>query len=77
MLAVRHKAAIDDHLVSIARLARLNDPESIINELGILIDRAIVAAMVSRRPEVAWFAKSAFAVLLREQTGRSVARRPY
>jgi hypothetical protein len=78
MLAVRHKAAIDDYLVSIVHLAGLHDPESIINELGILIDGAIVAAMVSRRPEVALFAKSAFAVLLREHTdGRSLDRRPF
>jgi AcrR family transcriptional regulator len=66
MLAVRHKAAIDEHLCSIARLAGLRDPDIIVNELGILIDGAIVAAMVSRRPEVARLAKSAFAVVLRE-----------
>ena len=65
-LALRHKAAVDAHLEQIAKAAGLRDTSVLIGELGILIDGAIVAAMVSRRPEVAVAAKRAFAAVLRE-----------
>jgi AcrR family transcriptional regulator len=65
-LALRHKVAVDAHLEQIARAAGLRDTSVLIGGLGILIDGAIVAAMVSRRPEVAVAAKRAFAAVLRE-----------
>jgi AcrR family transcriptional regulator len=65
-LALQHKSAVDAYLGQIARDAGVRDPASVINELGILIDGAIVAAMVSRRPETAVAAKRAFRVVLRE-----------
>ena len=45
-------------------VAGLRRTSGVISELGILMDGAIVAAMVSRRPEVAGAAKRAFAVVL-------------
>jgi hypothetical protein len=65
-LALRHKSVVDAYLEQIARAADLRDPPALISELGILMDGAIVAAMVSRRPEVALAAKGAFATVLRE-----------
>ncbi|MBX9587727.1 MAG: TetR/AcrR family transcriptional regulator [Hyphomonadaceae bacterium] len=64
-LALQHKSAVDAYLMQIAQAADLPDPAALINELGILMDGAIVAAMISRRPEVAMAAKRTFAVVLR------------
>jgi AcrR family transcriptional regulator len=72
-LALRHKAAVDAYLEELAQAAGLGDPCGLIGELGILIDGAIVAAMVSRRPEVAAAAKRAFAAVLRERQKAAVS----
>lgn len=64
-LALHHKSAVDAYLERIAEAAGLRQPAAVVSELGILIDGAIVAAMVSRRPEVAAAAKRAFAAVLR------------
>ena len=65
-LALKHKSAVDAYLEQLAAAAGLRDPSTVISELGILIDGAIVAAMVSGRPDVAVAAKRAFRVVLRE-----------
>ena len=65
-LALQHKSAVDAYLGQIAQAAEVRDPAAVINELGILIDGAIVAAMISRRPEVAVAARRSFAAVLRE-----------
>jgi AcrR family transcriptional regulator len=65
-LALHHKSAVDSYLTRLARDADIRNPVAVINELGILIDGAIVAAMVSRRPEIAVAAKRAFRAVLRE-----------
>ena len=73
-LALQHKSAVDAYLGQIARDAEVRDPAAVINELGILIDGAIVAAMISRRPEVAVAAKRTFAAVMREhQSGSALA----
>ena len=73
-LALQHKSAVDAYLGKIAREAEVRDPAAVINELGILIDGAIVAAMISRRPDVAVAAKRAFAAVMREhQNGAALA----
>ncbi len=73
-LALAHKSAVDAYLGQIAREADVRDPATVINELGILIDGAIVAAMISRRPDVAVAAKRAFAAVMREhQSGSALA----
>ena len=73
-LALQHKSAVDTYLGQTARDAEVRDPAAVINELGILIDGAIVAAMISRRPEVATAAKRAFAAVMREhQSGSALA----
>jgi len=71
-LALRHKAAVDAYLEEIARAAGLSDPPALIGQLGILMDGAIVAAMISRRPEVAATAKRAFAATLRAHQNDAV-----
>jgi AcrR family transcriptional regulator len=60
MLALRHKAQIDDFLVGLAREAGAADAEALVSDMGLLIDGAIVVAMIARRPEVAHQAKGAF-----------------
>jgi AcrR family transcriptional regulator len=65
-LALRHKGVVDAYLEQIAHAAGISDASALIGDLGILMDGAIVAAMVSRRPEVAVTAKRAFAAVLRE-----------
>lgn len=65
-LALRHKSEVDAYLEQIAKAAGLRQTSAVISELGILIDGAIVAALVSRRPEVAAAAKRAFTAVLRE-----------
>ena len=73
-LALQHKSAVDAYLGQIARDAEVRDAAAVINELGILIDGAIVAAMISRRPEVAVAAKKSFAAVMREhQNGSALA----
>jgi AcrR family transcriptional regulator len=65
-LALRHKSEVDAYLDGIAKAAGLRHASAIVSELGILMDGAIVAAMVSRRPEVAAAAKRTFTIVLRE-----------
>src|SRR5262245_22772565 len=65
-LTRRHRAAVDAYLEEIANAAGLREASALVGELGILVDGAIVAAMVSRRPEVAAAAKRAFAAVMRE-----------
>jgi AcrR family transcriptional regulator len=65
-LALAHKAAVDAYLERIAQAADVRDPGAVIDQLGILIDGAIVAAMISRRPEVAAAGKRTFAAVMRE-----------
>jgi AcrR family transcriptional regulator len=65
-LALQHKAAVDAYLEQIAQAAGISDASALIGDLGILMDGAIVAAMVSRRPQVAVAARRAFGAVLRE-----------
>jgi len=52
-IAMRHKKVVLAHIEKLAREMGAVDPESFSHQLALLIDGAIVAAMVSRNPEVA------------------------
>jgi AcrR family transcriptional regulator len=52
-IAMRHKKVVLAHLEGLAGEMGVADPEVLAHQLGLLIDGAIVAAMVSRDPGVA------------------------
>jgi AcrR family transcriptional regulator len=72
-LALQHKCQLDAYLEGLLKAAGLEDASALVGELGILIDGAIVAAMVSRRPEVAAAAKRTFAAALRAHRQEAAA----
>ena len=71
-IAMRHKKVVLAHLEKLAAEMGATDPESLAHQLALLIDGAIVAAMVSRNPGVADTAGLAAGSLF----GPSKLRRP-
>ena len=53
VIALRHKKVVLAHIESLASEMGAADPEMLAHQLGLLMDGAIVAAMVSRDPSVA------------------------
>ena len=53
VIALRHKKVVLAHIESLASEMGAADPEMLAHQLGLLMDGAIVAAMVSRDPHVA------------------------
>lgn len=62
-MALRHKSAIDERLIGLARDAGARDAEALVSDMGLLIDGAIIVAMISRQPDVAARTKAVFQVL--------------
>ena len=58
-LAMQHKAAVLDAISALAAEAGAREPESLAHQIGLLIDGAIVAAMVTRQPALADVAATA------------------
>ena len=63
-LALAHKKAVLDRIRSLVEEAGAPFPDRLAHQIGILIDGAIVAAMVTRDPDVAGFAEATFASLI-------------
>lgn len=63
-IALRHKEVVLDKIRELARDARPADPEGLTHELALLIDGAIVAALITRNPDVATHARNAAARIL-------------
>jgi len=63
-IAIAHKKIVMARLVELARLGGCSDPESVVHQIGILIDGAIVVAMITRDPAVARHAHKAARKLL-------------
>ncbi|WP_417681075.1 TetR/AcrR family transcriptional regulator [Roseibium sp.] len=63
-IAIRHKTVVLDKIRDLAKDARPSDPEGLTHELGLLIDGAIVAALITRDPSVADHARNAAARVL-------------
>jgi AcrR family transcriptional regulator len=74
-IAMRHKKVVLAHIEKLAAEMGAADPESFAHQLALLIDGAIVAAMVSRNPDVAdtagLAAASLFAPAKQKQTKRA------
>jgi len=64
LLTLKHKKIVLDKITELARTARPGDPEGLTHELNLLIDGAIVAALITRDPNVADHARNAAARLL-------------
>ena len=63
-IAMRHKKVVLAHIENLAREMGAAEPEVLAHQLALLIDGAIVAAMVSRNPNVADTAGQAACLLL-------------
>ena len=63
-IALKHKSIVLDRIRELARQARPSDPEGLTHELALLIDGAIVAALITRDPNVADHARNAAARVL-------------
>lgn len=63
-IALRHKTVVLEKIRDLARDARPKDPEGLTHELALLIDGAIVAALITRDPGVATHARNAAARIL-------------
>ncbi|WP_319531293.1 TetR/AcrR family transcriptional regulator [uncultured Cohaesibacter sp.] len=58
-LTMKHKKIVLDKIHSVAREVRPDDAEELTHQIGLLIDGAIVAALVTRDPGVADHARNA------------------
>ena len=65
LITIKHKKIVLDKIRSIAEEAELENAEDLTHEIGLLIDGAIVAALVTRDPSVADHAKNAAQRMLR------------
>ena len=64
LLTLRHKKIVLAKITELACIARPEDPEGLTHELNLLIDGAIVAALITRDPNVADHARNAAARLM-------------
>lgn len=74
-IALAHKSVVLARLVALATEAGAKEPEALAHQIGILIDGAIVAAMVTRNPAVALHAHAAAECVVRSATISDGARR--
>jgi AcrR family transcriptional regulator len=65
-LAIAHKKIVLERLAALCSEAGLSEPTQIAHSLGLIMDGAIVAALVTGDPSVADTASRAFAVILSE-----------
>jgi AcrR family transcriptional regulator len=63
-LAIAHKSAVLDAIAGLAQQAGAKNPQGLSHQLGLLIDGAIIAAMVTRNPGAADLAADASRALL-------------
>jgi AcrR family transcriptional regulator len=73
-ITIQHKSFVLAHIAGLARAAGAAKPEYLSHQIGILMDGAIVAAMVTRDPTVADAAGMAAAALLDEACGPRMRR---
>ncbi|UZE51989.1 TetR/AcrR family transcriptional regulator [Rhodopseudomonas sp. P2A-2r] len=73
-ITLQHKSFVLDYIAGLARGAGAGDPGALAHQLGILMDGAIVAAMVTRDPGIADSAGIAANALLNEACGRAPRR---
>ena len=68
-ITLQHKSFVLAHIAGLARAAGAPEPDYLAHQLGILMDGAIVAAMVTRDPGIADAAGMAANALLNEACG--------
>jgi len=73
-ITVAHKSFVLAHIAELARAAGAARPEFLAHQIGLLMDGAIVAAMVTRDPSVADAAGLAASALLDEACGARLRR---
>lgn len=66
-LALGHKRQVLAYVAGLCSAAGVRDPEALTHEIALLIDGAIVAAMITKDPGVAAVAQNALRVLINEQ----------
>ncbi len=59
MIALKHKGIVMDKIRELAEAARPDDAEGLAHEMALLIDGAIVSALITRNPDVADHAHNA------------------
>ncbi|MCK5747625.1 MAG: TetR/AcrR family transcriptional regulator [Oricola sp.] len=64
LLTLKHKKIVLGKITELARDARPEDPDGLTHELNLLIDGAIVAALITRDPNVADHGRNAAARLM-------------
>jgi AcrR family transcriptional regulator len=74
-ITVNHKSIVINHIAELARAAGAARPEFLAHQIGLLMDGAIVAAMVTRDPTVADAAGLAAHALLDQACGAPKIRR--
>lgn len=65
LITMKHKKIVLEIISELSASVRPEDPESLTHELALLIDGAIVAALITRTPEVADHARNAAARLVK------------
>jgi AcrR family transcriptional regulator len=63
-ITLQHKSFVLGHIGELARAAGAREPDALAHQIGLLMDGAIVAAMVTRNPDVADAAAAAASALL-------------
>lgn len=71
VMALGHKRQVLAYIRDLGIGAGLKDPDRLTHEIAILMDGAIVAAMITKDPAVADIAQKALAVLISEQSAPS------
>lgn len=66
-LALGHKRQVLAYVAGLGNAAGVRDPEALTHEIALLIDGAIVAAMITKDPGVADVAQKVLRVLISEQ----------
>jgi AcrR family transcriptional regulator len=74
-ITLRHKSFVLNHIADLASAAGANRPDALAHQIGLLMDGAIVAAMVTRDPAVADAAGAAATALLDAACGSSRPKR--
>lgn len=63
-IALEHKMQVMNFISELARETGQEEPDTLAHQLGVIIDGAIVAAMVTKKPEMARYAKKTAMQLL-------------
>ncbi|MGD9920969.1 MAG: TetR/AcrR family transcriptional regulator [Pseudorhodoplanes sp.] len=74
-ITIRHKTVVLARIERVAAEAALPNPAALAHQIGLLIDGAIIAAMVTRNPKVADDAGSVLRVLIGNDQPRKAAPR--